>query len=234
MAAEVQDGEGGQPGQDLVLAYAPVHRPVRPGPGGAGIAVAAPVGGLAVGPGRLQSPPAGPAGQQPGQQVPPRHWARRTAKRASQLGGVVIGRADDRPVRRAGGDHPPGRQVPPLYLAVPEPGVGRVDRVEVGALLVPHLPPGIPRVCQDRHRRAERPGRAGAVRIPLGVGGRRARIPASFKARVMRATLSSASRWANIHATTGAVSAAQLPALLAGLGGRRGPNPDLGDFPPGR
>ena len=72
------------------------------------------------------------------------------------------------------------------------------------------------------------------MRIPLGVGGRWARIPASFKARVMRATLCSASRWANIHATTGAVSAAQLPALLAGLGGRRGPNPDLGDFPPGR
>jgi hypothetical protein len=46
----------------------------------------------------------------------------------------------------------------------------------------------------------------------------------------MRDTLCSASRWANIHATTGAVSAAQLPALLAGLGGRRGPNPDLGDF----
>ena len=31
-------------------------------------------------------------------------------------------------------------------------------------------------------------------------------IPASFKARVIRATLCPANRWANIHATTGAVS----------------------------
>ena len=39
-AADMQDGEGGQPGRDLVLAYVQVRRPVRPGAGGAGIAVA--------------------------------------------------------------------------------------------------------------------------------------------------------------------------------------------------
>src|SRR5260370_15825313 len=46
----------------------------RPGIGtrGAGVAVAAPVGGLAVGPGGFQPPPAPAAAQQPGQQVPPR------------------------------------------------------------------------------------------------------------------------------------------------------------------
>ena len=49
------------------------------------------------------------------------------------------GLADDRRVSRAGGVHPPGGQVPPLHLAVPQPGVGRADQVEVGALPVPHL-----------------------------------------------------------------------------------------------
>ena len=108
-AVRVQDGQGGQPGQDLVLADVQVLR--WPGlSGGAGVGVTAPVGRLAVGPGRFQPSPAGPAGQQPGQQVPPRRRARRAARRAGFLGGDVIGLANDRRVGRAAEiTHPAGR-----------------------------------------------------------------------------------------------------------------------------
>src|SRR6266704_556742 len=50
-AAGEKDGDSGQVGQDLVLAHVGVLGPTRFRAGGAGVAVAAPVGGLAVGPG---------------------------------------------------------------------------------------------------------------------------------------------------------------------------------------
>src|SRR5580658_9885900 len=49
-AAGEQDGDGGQVRQDLVLAHVGVRWSSRFWAGGAGVAVAAPVGGLAVGP----------------------------------------------------------------------------------------------------------------------------------------------------------------------------------------
>ena len=64
------------------------------------------------------------------------------------------------------GDHPSGGQVPSLHLLMAQPGVGRVNQVELGALPVPHLTAGIARVRQDRRDRAQRPRRAGAVRVP--------------------------------------------------------------------
>jgi hypothetical protein len=39
-------------------------------------------------------------------------------------------------MRRMLGDDPALGQVPPLYLPMPQAGVGRVDQVEVGALPV--------------------------------------------------------------------------------------------------
>jgi len=53
--------------------------------------------------------------------------------------------------------------------------IGLVGQVLVGALPVPHLAPGVARVLQDRGDRAQRPPRAGAVRVPLRAGGRRVR-----------------------------------------------------------
>jgi len=143
--------------------------------GGPGVAVSAPVGGPTVGPSGFQPPPAGAAAQQPCQQVPAHGRARWAARSAGILGGDVIGLADDRLVGGAGGDHPPGGQVPPLHRPVTQPRVGRVDQVGVGSLPVPHLPPGVPRVGEDRRHRAQRPRCSRAVRIPPGVGGGRAR-----------------------------------------------------------
>src|SRR5690349_11340931 len=62
----LEDGQGGQAGQDGVFADVQVPGPGGVGAGGAGVAVAAAVGGLAVGPGGFQPPPADPAAQQPG------------------------------------------------------------------------------------------------------------------------------------------------------------------------
>ena len=59
----------------------------------AGVPVAAPVGGPAVGPGGFQPPPAPQAAQEPGQQVSARS---RAAGRADVLGRDVIGLADQR------------------------------------------------------------------------------------------------------------------------------------------
>jgi SWIM zinc finger len=186
----------------------------------------------------------------------------------ARLGGDVIGLANDRRVGRAGGDHPPSGQVPPLHLAVAQPGVRRVDQVEVGTLPVPHLPPGIARVRQDRRDRAQRPGRAGTVRVPLGVGGRRARDPGVVQrpgdpgcavpgqslgehplhdrrgVRVRRQPVRpAATRRVRLVRVRAGVdqpvpvrrSAAQITALLAGLGRHRGPDPDPdpGDLPLG-
>ncbi len=173
----LQDCQGGQPGQDLVLADVQVRRAVRAGAGGAGVPVAAPVGGLAVGPSRLQAATAPSAGQQPGQQVSPGSWSGWAARGTGVLGGDEVGLADQRRVCGLGGDDPADRQVPALHLAVTQPGAGWVDEVVIGALPVPHLPPGIARVRQDRRHRPQRPGRAGAVRVPLRVSGRRARDP---------------------------------------------------------
>jgi hypothetical protein len=58
--------DGGQVGKYLVLADVGVPGPARSWAGGADVEVAAPVGGLAVGPGRFRPPPAPPPGQQPG------------------------------------------------------------------------------------------------------------------------------------------------------------------------
>ena len=149
-AVRVQDGQGGQPGQDLVLADVQVLRPARAGAGGAGVAVAAPVGGLAVGPGRLQPPPAPAAGQQPGQQVPPRRRARRAARRAGVLGGDVIGLADHRPVSRAGGDHPI-RRSPRSRPARKTRSAGRRDHgwLPGGARCARPMPQAYPRPCRQ-------------------------------------------------------------------------------------
>jgi hypothetical protein len=68
--AREQESESGQVRQNLVLAHARGLRPAGVRAGGTGVAVAAPVGGLPVGPRRLQAPPAPPACQEPGQQVP--------------------------------------------------------------------------------------------------------------------------------------------------------------------
>ena len=62
----LQNGQAGQPVQDLVLADVQVPWPPGFRASGASVAVAAPVGGLAVGPRRLPPPPAPAAAQQPG------------------------------------------------------------------------------------------------------------------------------------------------------------------------
>jgi len=72
-----QQVQRGQVRHDDVLADVGVPRPLRAGRAGGGMPVAAPVGGPAVGPGRFHPPPARPAGQQPGQQVPPPFAGRR-------------------------------------------------------------------------------------------------------------------------------------------------------------
>ncbi len=91
--------------EDLVLADVGVPGSARFGAGGAGVPVAAAVGGPAGGPGRFQPPPAPPAGQQPGQQVPPRRRASRPAGRGRILGGDEISLADQRRMRGPLGDH---------------------------------------------------------------------------------------------------------------------------------
>ena len=72
LVRRLQDRQGRHAGQDLVFADVQVLRPARIGMSGAGVAVAAPVSGAAVGPRRFQPPPAPAAAQQPGQQVPAR------------------------------------------------------------------------------------------------------------------------------------------------------------------
>ena len=62
--------QGAQVRQDPVLADVGVLKPARAARAGGGVAVAAPVGGLAVGPRRFHPPPAATAYQQSGQEVP--------------------------------------------------------------------------------------------------------------------------------------------------------------------
>ena len=97
-------------------------------------------------------------------------------------------------------------QVPPLHLPVPLGDVGRVGQFGVGPLPVPHLPPGVPRVAQDRGDSAQRPRRADRCGFRAGSAADGHGTPASFSARAIRATLCPASRCANIHLTTCAVS----------------------------
>src|SRR5690348_6530619 len=130
------------------------------------------------------------------------------------------------------GDDPALGQVPALHLLVPQPGVARVDQVEGGPLLVPYLPPRVPRVGQDRRHRPQCPPRTSPVRVPFRVGGRRARDPASFRARVIRATLCPASRCANIHRTTGAVTGSGGPTAGCGCAQSRRTRPRSSRAPP--
>ena len=102
------------------------------------------------------------------------------AGRADVLGGDEVGLADQRLVRGRAGDDPPVGQVPPLHLLVPQAHVSRVGQVLVGALPVPHLVPGVPRVGQDRGDRPQRPPGSGAVRVAFRVGGRRAESVRKF------------------------------------------------------
>ena len=101
-------------------------------------------------------------------------WA---ARRGHCLDSDEVGLADQRCMRWVLGDDPALGQVPPLHLLVSQPGVGRVDQVEVGALPVPHLPARVPRVRQDRRHRPVRPDCTGPVRVPYRVSSRRARDP---------------------------------------------------------
>jgi hypothetical protein len=57
IVTDEKDGEGGQVRQDLVLTDVGVLRPVRVGDGGAGVAVAAPVRGPAIGPAGFEPAP---------------------------------------------------------------------------------------------------------------------------------------------------------------------------------
>ena len=95
-----QDGDSGQVRRDLVLADIGVLRPRGIGDGRAGVPVAAPVGGPAIGPRRFQPPSAPPARDQPGQQVPADRGSGRAARRGRVLRGDEISFADQRRVRR--------------------------------------------------------------------------------------------------------------------------------------
>ena len=185
--------QGGQVRQDLVLADVGVLRPGRVRARGAGVAVAAPVGGLAVGPGRFHPPPAPPAGQQPGQQVPARRRARAGPRGAARvLGGDEVGLADQRRVRRVPGDDPAVGQVPPLHLPVPQGRCwpGRPGRSRCAAGSTPAGPctggwPGSRRPC-----RSVQPARSGAGsgpgRPPTGTAPRRRSAPARSARRCAR------------------------------------------------
>jgi hypothetical protein len=83
-----QNAEGGQVRQDLVLADISVLRPRGIGDGRAGVPVAAPVGGPAIGPCRFQPPAAPPARDKPGQQVPEHDAAGRGAGGAAVITSV--------------------------------------------------------------------------------------------------------------------------------------------------
>jgi hypothetical protein len=111
-------------------------------------------------------------------------------------------------MRRPPGDDPAFGQVPPLHLPVPEGGVGRVGQDQLGGLPVSHLPPGVARVGQDRRHRPQRPPHPTPLRCGFRPGSAADGhgIRASFSARAILAVLYPASRWLNIHTTTGAVT----------------------------
>ena len=109
-------------------------------------------------------------------------------------------------MRRPCGDDPAAGQVPPLHVPVPQADVRRVGQVLAGALPVPHLTAGVPRILQDGGDRAQHPSRTRAVLVPGRAAADGHGTPASFKARAIRAVLCPASRWAKIHRTACAVS----------------------------
>lgn len=130
----------------------------------------------------------------------------RTGVRADALGSDIVLLADKGRVRWPVGDDPALRKVPPLDLPVARAGVRWVYQVVVGALSVPYLRPvyrgfaRIVRAAPSVHARPLRCGfRCGSTADGQG-------IAASLSARVMRARLCPASRWANIHWTMGAVA----------------------------
>ena len=106
IVATEEDGKGGQVRQNLILTDIGVLWPAGARAGGAGVAVAAPVGRLAVRPSRFEPPPALAAGQQPGQQIPSHSGARRAARRGGVLGGDKVCLADQRGVCWPAGDDP--------------------------------------------------------------------------------------------------------------------------------
>ena len=95
-----QQVQGGQVRHDAVLANVGVRGPIRVGRAGGGVAMAAPVGGLAIRPRRFHPSPTDAACQQPGQQVPPLLRTsevtaeRRAAGDVDVLGGDEISFAD--------------------------------------------------------------------------------------------------------------------------------------------
>ncbi len=158
----------------MVLADVQVLRPCGVRRAGAGMPVAAPVGGSAVGPAGLGPPSADAAAQHPGQPVLP-PAGRVFALGADALDCDEVLLADQRGVRRAGRDHPAVGKAPPLHLPVPEAGVGGVNQVHSCGLPVPHLAASVTGVGQDRPHRGQRPPLPRAVRVPIRVGRGRAR-----------------------------------------------------------
>jgi hypothetical protein len=129
-----QQMEGGQVRHDEILADVGVLRPGRIGRGGGGVAVAAPVGRLAVRPRRFHPPAANAACQQTGQQVPalPRpseiSCGRRAASGIDALGGDKISLTDQRRVRGTVRDDPSVGQVPPLHALMPQAHIAGVGQ----------------------------------------------------------------------------------------------------------
>ncbi len=105
VVTRVQDGQGRQAGQDLILTDVQVLRPTRIGAGRASVAVAAPVGGLAVGPGGLQPPPAHPTASVP----PPGSAAPRRPVRSAHTASASppVSRTASRPRGRQALPSPP-------------------------------------------------------------------------------------------------------------------------------
>nr|WP_263972282.1 hypothetical protein [Spongiactinospora rosea] len=145
--------------------------------------VAAPVVALPVVVVALHPPLAVPAEQHPAQQVRPAGAVRLVRGRApasageNGLGLLELLRGDQRLMRDLRRPHPAVAVVPPLPGHVPHRDIVDVDQHLVLALLVPHLPPGVPRVDDDRPDRALGPRRP----LPMPVAGpvmrRRARHP---------------------------------------------------------
>ena len=60
---------------------------------------------------------------------------------------------------------------------MPQPGIRRIDQDRLRRLPVPHLPPRIPGISQDRRDRPQRPPGTGPVQVTSRVGRGRARHP---------------------------------------------------------
>ena len=197
-----EDGHGGQARQDLILADVGVLRPSWLWAGSAGVAVSAPVGGLAVRPGRFQPPSAPAAGQQPGQQV----TSCRRARWAARRGGVswaAMTSASLAGAGCAGGfemTQPSGR-FHRCTCRCPSPvveGSTRSRSVRCRFLTSGSMYGGFAGIAAPVRGVHPAPVRCG-FRSGSAADGQG--IPASFRARVFRAALRPASRCANIQAT---------------------------------